>query len=96
MLPLLPVLITDYYLDNCKQKYEIEENEEELIIITNIEEYNSICRIHIDKKTSIPSKVYIVDNNNQNKIYIEYKEIKLNNIQENNIFAFKFEGIKKV
>lgn len=89
------LLWLNYYLDNCKQRYEVEENEEELIIMTKLKEYNFICRIHINKKTTTPTKVYIVDNNNQNKIYIEYKEIKLNNIQENNIFAFKFESIKK-
>ena len=49
----------------------------------------------INKKTNLPTKIEILDNSNQTKIYIEYKEIKLNNIQENNIFAFIVKNIKK-
>lgn len=89
------LLWLNFFLENCKQKYSIEEKIEEVILTTNIEDYGYIGKLYINKKTSLPSKLQILDNNNQNKIYIEYKEIKLNNIQENNIFAFITKDIKK-
>lgn len=85
----------NFFIDNCKEKYAIQENNEEIILETFIEKYGYKANIYIRKKTSLPSKIEILDNNNQNKIYIEYKEIKLNNIQENNIFAFVTKDIKK-
>ena len=51
--------------------------------------------MYINKETSLPNKIEIFDNNNNIKIYIEYKEIKLNNIQKDNIFAFETKDIKK-
>ena len=91
------ILWLNFFIDICNNnKYTIEENEQEIILSSNIEKYNYNGKLYINKRTSLPSKIEIKDTNNQNKIYIEYKEIKLNNIQENNIFAFKFEGIKKV
>ena len=90
------VLWLSFLIDVCNNsKYEVEENNEEIILSCNIEKYNYKGKLYIDKGTNLPSKIEIKDNNNQNKIYIEYKEIKLNNIQENNIFAFKFESIKE-
>ena len=89
------LLWLNFFLDKCKQKYEIEENEKEIILTTNIEKYNYKESLYISKITSLPTRIEIVDNNNQNKIYIEYKEIKLNNIQENNIFAFITKDVRK-
>ena len=89
------LLWLNFYIENYKQKYDLEENDEAIILKTNIEKNNYKTNLYISKKTSLPTKVEILDNNNQNKIYIEYKEIKLNNIQENNIFTLKTEDIKK-
>lgn len=89
------LLWLNFFIDNCKNEYNIEENNEEIVLTTNIEKYNYKEKLYISKKTSLPSKIEILDNSNQNKIYIEYKEIKLNNIQENNIFAFITKDIKK-
>lgn len=89
------LLWLNYFLERYKEKYEVEENNEEIILKGNIEGNNYKSMLYINKKTSLPSKIEIYDNNNQNKIYIEYKEIKLNNIQENNIFAFKLKSIKE-
>ena len=88
------ILWLNFFIESCNtNKYIIEEMNEEIILNTKIGEYNG--KLYVNKKTKVPSKVYIIDNNNQNRIYIEYKEIKLNNIQENNIFAFITKDIKK-
>ena len=89
------LLWLSYFIENCNHKYNVEENSEEIILITNIEKYNYKGNLYINKKTSFPSKIEIYDNNNNIKIYIEYKEIKLNHIQEDNIFAFETKDIRK-
>lgn len=90
------LLWMNFFIENCKSKgYSVEVLKDEVIINSNIEKYNYKGKLYISTKTSLPIKIEITDNNNQNKIYIEYKEIKLNNIQENNIFAFKFKSIKE-
>ena len=90
------IMWLNFFINICNDnKYTLEEIDEEIILNCNIEEYNYKGKLYINKKTSLPSKIEIIDNNNQNKIYIEYKEIKLNNIQENNIFAFNSESIKE-
>lgn len=89
------LLWLNYIIQECKKEYKVEENEEEVILNFNIEKYSYKGVLYLNKKTSLPTKIEIVDNNNQNKIYIEYKEIKFNNIQENNIFAFETKDIRK-
>lgn len=85
----------NFFIENCKQKYDVKEKDEEIILTTSFEKYGYFGELYINKKTSMPTKILIIDNNNQNKIYIEYKEIKLNNILENNIFAFITKDIKR-
>lgn len=85
----------NFFIDSCKEEYRVQENSDEVILTTNLEKYGYTAELYINKKTSMPTKIQILDNNNQNKIYIEYKEIKLNNIQENNIFAFITKDIRK-
>lgn len=81
------------FLETCNtNKYTIQETENEIILNTKIKEYKG--KLYIDKKTNLPTKIEILDNSNQAKIYIEYKEIKLNNIQQDNIFALLTEDIK--
>lgn len=89
------LLWLNFFLENYKNDYHIEENEDEIILSCKIEEYNCKEKLYISKKSSIPTKLEILDNSNQTKIYIEYKEIKLNNIRENNIFAFQTKDIRK-
>ena len=81
--------------EKFNEKYDSEENNDEIILTTNIQKYNYKAKLYISKKTSLPTKIEVLDDNNQNKIYIEYKEIKLNNIHENNIFAFATKDINK-
>lgn len=90
------MLWLNFFIDICnKEGYTIEENDDELILINKMEQYNSKGTLYINKKTSLPVKIEILDNNNNSKIYIEYKEIELNNIQEDNIFAFITKDIKE-
>lgn len=80
-------------LENCnKNRYTTEETENEIILNTQINEYKE--KLYINKKTNLPTKIEVLDNSNKTKIYIEYKEIKLNNIQQDNIFALLTEDIK--
>lgn len=84
------------FIDICKkQGYIIEEEDAQMILVTKIEKYNGEGKLYINKNTSKPDKIEILDNSNQTKIYIEYKEIELNNIQKDNIFAFVTKDIKK-
>ena len=88
------ILWLNFFIDNYKNNYNVEENNDEIILSTNIEKYNYRAKLYISKKISLPIKIEVLDNSNQTKIYIEYKEIKLSNIQENNIIAFKFKSNK--
>ena len=89
------LLWLNFFIENYKNEYNIEENNEEIILTSNIKKYNYKEKLFISKKTGMPIKMEILDNSNQNKIYIEYKEIKLNSIQQNNIFAFETENVRK-
>ena len=90
------ILWLNYFISNCNSKgYTTSERDDELILETKIENYNYQAILYINQKTSLPSKMEILDNDNKSKVYIEYKEIKLNNIQENNIFAFITKDIRK-
>ena len=51
--------------------------------------------LYINKKLRLPIKLEIKDDNNNNKIYIEYKEIKINSVNDSNIFAFITKEIIK-
>ena len=86
------VLWLNSFTNNCNSDgYILEENSDE-IIIRNKKEKNKM--LYINKKTKLPTKLVIQDNSNRNEIYIEYKEIKLNSVQEKDIFAFKTKDIK--
>lgn len=76
------ILWLSYLIKNLSKDYKIEEIENEIIIEGKIENEELKETIYIDKKTGLPKKLEIIDNNNKCKIYIEYKEIKLNNIQK--------------
>jgi len=88
------MLWLNFFIENCNtNKYTIDETENEIILNTQIQKNNG--KLYINKKTGLPIKIEIIDNSNQTKIYIEYKEIKLNNIQQDNIFAYVTKDIKK-
>lgn len=79
------------FIESCKEnKYIIEENNNEVIVKNN--QNWVLC---INKETKLPISLKINDNNNNTKIYIQYKEIKVNSIKDSNIFAFITEDIKR-
>ena len=87
------ILWLNFFIESCNtNKYSIEERENEVTLNTKIQEY--IGKLYINKKTNLPTKIEILDNSNKAKIYIEYKEIKLNNIQQDNILAYSTKDIK--
>ncbi len=81
------------FIDNYNDNSKIRETENEIIIENNIiyHPYNTKQILYINKKTSLPTKLEIMDNNKNSKIYIKYNEIKLNKIKQNDIIAFKLE-----
>ena len=87
------ILWLKFFIENCNtNKYTVEETASEIVLNTKVKEYKG--KLYINKKTNLPTKIEVLDNSNQSKIYIEYKEIKLNNIQQDNIFALLTEDIK--
>ena len=87
------VLWLNFFIESCNtNKYSTEETENTIVLSTKIGKYNG--KLYINKKTNLPTKIEILDNSNQAKIYIEYKEIKLNNIQQDNILAYSTKDIK--
>ena len=89
------IIWLNFFISHYQKEYNVEEDNENIILTSNINKYNYKEKLYISRTTSLPTKIEIMDNSNQNKIYIEYKEIKLNNIRENNIFAFKTEDIRE-
>lgn len=58
--------------------------------------YISSEKLYIDRNANKITKLVIEDKNNNAKIYITYKEIKIDSLSPDNVLAFKIEGIDKV
>ena len=100
----------EYMTDNCldlnsfikeyktseKSKYEEKENE----IIMNIEnkdsKYKKYKTLYIDRKTGNPTKMEIKDDSQKTIIYILYKEVKINNLEENILAFNKLYNYKEI
>jgi len=70
----------------------ISESEEEIILETKLKNGNKyIChkKLFISKSTGKPSKLEIQDITQKTTIYILYNEIKIDNLQKEDILAFK-------
>ena len=85
------------FIDNYNDNSKIYEKEETVIIENNVTYnfYNVKEALYIDKKTGKPIELKIFDNSNNNRIYIKYNEIKINQTKQNEIVAFKIKEIKK-
>lgn len=87
--------INDYKSSN---ESKTSENEEEIILETKVKEgnkYTNNKKLYINKKTGNPSKLEIKDISQKTTIYILYNEIKINNLQKDDILAFKINGFTK-
>ena len=73
------------------------ENENEIILeasVKNGNKYINHKKLYIDKKTSKPTKMEIQDVTQKNTIYILYNEIKINNLQKEDVLAFKLNPLE--
>lgn len=85
----------DDFLDSGENK--IIDNENEIILETSAKNGNKYInhkKLYIDKKTSKPTKMEIQDVTQKNIIYILYNEIKINNLQTDDVLAFKLKPIE--
>lgn len=85
----------DDFLDSGENN--ISENENEIILeasAKNGNKYINHKKLYIDKKTSKPTKMEIQDVTQKNTIYILYNEIKINNLQADDVLAFKLSPIE--
>lgn len=73
------------------QNAEIEETEEEKIITIKLEnstnKYEMYKRMYINKRTNLPSKMEILDINQNRTVYILYREIKINKTSKEEVLA---------
>ena len=91
----------EYMTDNCldlnsfiqeykaieKSDYEEKENEIVMKIENTDSRYQKYKNLYIDRKSGNPTKMEIKDDSKKTLIYILYKEVELNNLNEN-ILAF--------
>ena len=75
------------FIENYNDNSKISELQDEIIIENNnkYNNYNVKQVLYIEKKTGLPSKMEVYDNNKNTKIYIKYNEIKLNKTTKNQI-----------
>lgn len=85
--------INDY---KNSEETKITENENEVVLnikLKNGNKYKTYKTLYINKNTGEPSKLEIQDITQKTTIYILYNEIKINNLQKEDILAFKIEEI---
>lgn len=78
------------YIEN-KENSKIYEKNNEYVLETKINnnEYAKKERLYIDKNIGKPTKLLIEDINEKTVVYILYNEIKINDLEQNDILAFK-------
>ena len=73
-----------------KQDVKIEETDEEVIIEINLDEtnkYNAYKKLYINKKSNLPTKMEILDVNQNIMVYILYTEIRINNTSKEEVLG---------
>jgi len=82
------------YLESKESKYY---NKEDMVIlevkIKNGNKYNCYKKLYIDKKNNKIAKLEIQDVTQKTLVYILYNEIKINNLQKEDILALELEII---
>lgn len=86
------------FINDYKEADEtnISESNEEVILevkIKNSNKYIAYKKLYFNKATGNPTKLEIKDITQKNVIYILYNEIKINNLQKEDILAFKLKEI---
>ncbi len=87
------------FLENYKNAInpEYEENDTQIIMKLkndNLNNYNIFQNLYIDKNTALPTKMEIIDKNQNTLVYIEYNEISFNTTSKEEILAFSLENIE--
>ena len=80
---------------NESEDSNIEEVNDQVIMSTKIKngnKYISYKKLYIDKNSKKPTKMEIQDISQKEIIYILYNEIKINNLQKEDILAFKLRN----
>lgn len=83
--------INDY---NESSESNMSENDNEIVLETKLKngnKYIAYKKLYINKSTGVPSKLEIQDITQKTSIYILYNEIKINNLQKEDILAFKLK-----
>ena len=90
----LAKFIEDYKI--CKNITILEEENNYIIQIANENgnKYNSYKKLYLNKTDFKPCKLEIEDITQNVRVYILYNEIKINNLQEDDILAFKLKTTK--
>ena len=86
------------FIEDYKKSNEsnYEENDIEIIMKTlsqNSNKYTKYKKLYIDKKTANPTKLEIKDDNEKTTVYILYNEVKINNINKEDVLAFNLYNI---
>mgnify|MGYP000379042527 CR=1 FL=1 len=86
------------YFGMLASRLKHEENENEIILSTDCKtqenKYQVKKKLTIDKKTNKPKKLEVQDINQNITVYILYNEIKINNLQKEDVLAFKLSPLE--
>ena len=85
--------INDY---KVAEESNISQTDNEIVLEIKVKSGNKYIankKLYIDRNTGNPSKLEIKDITQKAKIYILYNEIKINNLQKEDILAFKIKTI---
>lgn len=85
------------FIEDYQANEETSKNEQgkEIVLETKIKngnKYRAYKKLYINKTDGIPTKMEIQDITQNAKIYILYNEIKINNLQKEDILAFKLNN----
>ena len=83
------------YKKSESSSYEEENNELILKTTSDNNKYTKNKTLHVDKTTGKPLKMEITDINKNTTVYILYKEVKIDELDENNILAFSLYNTRK-
>ncbi len=85
-------LFLDSFIKEYKEDNKLYEEKEEIIMETNVKiNENNIAtkKLYINKETAKPVKLVIDNINEKQQVYILYNEIKINNLEQKDVLAFK-------
>lgn len=87
------VLDLSSFLEEYKnnEKSEFVEKDNQIIMKSKTSNFDKL--LYIDRKTVLPIRMEIKDNNKKNEIYILYNEVKINSLDKEEIIAFENDKI---